>query len=267
MSAMAAILLQRLRNDAHVGDAGLLHRVHDGGEGPEGNVLVGAQEYGLTLGVTNLLAQASANLIDVDGIVAEKNSLLAVDGDHQPFFGNFLHRHGMRHGHFNSGLQNGGGHHEDDEQHQHHVHQWGDIDIRERCQGATVGASESHYRRSTFSGTPRVTLLWARSTSLMSSRPKSSMREPNSRMCCVNMLYAITAGMAAKSPAAVVMRASETPGATARKVAAPAVPSPWKASMIPRTVPKRPMKGVTAPVVASQGRRLSRRVSSSEEAI
>ena len=73
--------------------------------------------------------------------------------------------------------------------------------------------------------------------------------------------------MAANSPAAVVISASEMPGATARKVAAPAVPSPWKASMMPHTVPNRPMNGVTAPVVASQGRRLSRRVSSSEEAI
>ena len=73
--------------------------------------------------------------------------------------------------------------------------------------------------------------------------------------------------MAANSPAAVVMSASEMPGATARKVAAPEVPRPWKASIMPQTVPKSPMKGVTAPVVASQGRRRSRRVSSSEAAI
>ena len=57
------------------------------------------------------------------------------------------------------------------------------------------------------------------------------------------------------------------PGATARNVAEPAVPRPWKASMMPQTVPKRPMNGVIAPVVASQVRRLSRRVSSSEAAI
>ncbi len=62
----------------------------------------------------------------------------------------------------------------------------------------------------------------------------------------------MTAGMAAARPAAVVTRASEIPGATARNVAAPAVPSPWKASMIPQTVPNRPMNGVTAPVIASQ---------------
>jgi len=32
-----------------------------------------------------------------------------------------------------------------------------------------------------------------------------------------------------------------------------AVPRPWNASMIPQTVPNNPMKGVTAPVMASQG--------------
>src|ERR1019366_392705 len=234
-------------------------------EGAEGDVLVSTQKDGLALGVANFLAQPRSDLVDVDGIIAEKNFLLAVDGDYQPLFGDFLHRFGVRHRDLNARLQHGRRHHEDDEQHQHHVHQRGDVDVRERGLGAALVVGEGH-QRPTFSGT-RPALLWARSTSLMSSRPKSSMREPNSRMCWVNMLYAMTAGMAAKSPAAVVMRASETPGATARKVAAPAVPSPWKASMMPQTVPKRPINGVTAPVVASQGRRLSRRVSSSDDAI
>src|ERR1017187_7316686 len=101
MSAPAAILLQRLGNDAYVGDAGLLDRVHDGGEGAEGHVLIGAQEDGLAFGIANLLAQSRADLVDVDGIVAEKNFLLAVDGDHQPLFGDLLHRLGVRHGDFN----------------------------------------------------------------------------------------------------------------------------------------------------------------------
>src|ERR1700720_2078150 len=36
-------LLDRLGDDADVGDAGLLDRIHDGGEGAEGYALVGAQ--------------------------------------------------------------------------------------------------------------------------------------------------------------------------------------------------------------------------------
>src|SRR5258706_184568 len=63
----------------------------------------------------------------------------------------------------------------------------------------------------------------------------------------------MTAGTAVKSPAAVVIRASAMPGATARKLAAPAAPRPVKASITPQTVPNRPINGVTEPVVASQG--------------
>src|ERR1035441_4040607 len=69
MSAPAAILLQRLGDDAYVGDAGLLDRVHDGGEGAEGNVFVGAQEDRLALGIANFLAQPRADLVDVDVIM------------------------------------------------------------------------------------------------------------------------------------------------------------------------------------------------------
>src|SRR6185437_153999 len=77
----------------------------------------------------------------------------------------------------------------------------------------------------------------------------------------------MTAGTATTRPAAVVMRASEMPGATARRVAAPAVPRPWKASMMPMTVPKRPMKGAHCAVVASQVMRRSMMVSDSEAAV
>src|SRR5271166_2590211 len=267
MSASAAILLQRLSDDAHVGDSGLLDGVHYGRESAEGDVLVGANEDRLALGIADFFTQARADLIDVDGIVAQKYLLLAVDGDHQTLFGDLFHRLGVGHGHFDAGLQHGRSHHEDDEQYQYDVHQRCDVDVGEGGLGATLGVGECHYRRSTLSCAWRAAPLWARSTSLMSSRPKSSMRAPNSRMCWMNMLYAMTAGIAAKSPAAVVMRASEMPGATARRVAAPAVPSPWKASMMPQTVPNNPMNGVTAPVVASQGRRLSRLLNSSEAAI
>src|SRR5208283_1364605 len=57
------------------------------------------------------------------------------------------------------------------------------------------------------------------------------------------------AGIAANSPAAVVTRASAMPGATARRLAEPEVPRPEKASIMPQTVPNRPMKGVTLAVV------------------
>src|SRR4030042_5838218 len=60
----------------------------------------------------------------------------------------------------------------------------------------------------------------------------------------------MTAGMAAKSPTAVAIRASAMPGATVIRLADRTMPILRKASMMPQTVPKRPMNGVTLPVVA-----------------
>jgi hypothetical protein len=73
--------------------------------------------------------------------------------------------------------------------------------------------------------------------------------------------------MATARPAAVVMRASEMPGATVRRVAAPAVPRPWKASMMPMTVPKRPTKVAPLAMEASHVMRDSIEVRVSEEAV
>ena len=39
----SSLRFQRLRDDADVGDAGLLDRIHDRGEGAERNALVGSQ--------------------------------------------------------------------------------------------------------------------------------------------------------------------------------------------------------------------------------
>src|SRR3984957_4314081 len=72
--------------------------------------------------------------------------------------------------------------------------------------------------------------------------------------------------MAVTKPAAGGNKASEMPGATARKLAEPAAPRPEKASMMPQTVPKRPIKGETEPVVASQDMPFSARRTSSAAA-
>src|ERR1700736_3630435 len=76
----------------------------------------------------------------------------------------------------------------------------------------------------------------------------------------------MTAGIAVKRPAAVVNKASEMPGATACRLAEPAFPRPENASMMPHTVPKRPMNGETEAVVASQDMPFSVRRTSSAEA-
>src|SRR3954452_17337102 len=78
-SSFIHALLQRLRNDADVGDACTLHRVHHGRECPERHILITAYKDGLPAGVAKLLLQLRANFVDVNGIVSEKYALIFVD--------------------------------------------------------------------------------------------------------------------------------------------------------------------------------------------
>src|SRR6185437_10552897 len=66
---------KRLRNNAHVGDARLLYRVHHRCKCSERDIFVGAQKNGLVRRIADLFAQCRTNLIDVDGIVTEENAL------------------------------------------------------------------------------------------------------------------------------------------------------------------------------------------------
>src|ERR1700730_5784812 len=72
--------------------------------------------------------------------------------------------------------------------------------------------------------------------------------------------------MAVAKPAAVVSKASEMPGATARRLAEPALPRPEKASMIHQTVPNNAINGDIEPVVVTQDMPFSARRTSSDEA-
>src|SRR5271157_1515773 len=81
MSTSAAIRLQRLRHNTHIGDAGLFHGVHDGCECAKGNVFISANKHGLAFGVPNLLMQLRADLVDVDWVVIEEDALLPINGD------------------------------------------------------------------------------------------------------------------------------------------------------------------------------------------
>ena len=72
-------------------------------------------------------------------------------------------------------------------------------------------------------------------------------------------MYATTAGIAASSPNAVAIKASEMPGATVARLAAPLIPICRNASIIPQTVTNRPIKGAVLPVVARKPRFFSSR--------
>src|ERR1700692_55718 len=177
VSVMAALGIHRLRNYAHVADARLFDGVHHGGEGAKRDIFIGAQIDRLVLRIANLLFQARSNLVDVDGIVAEKNFLRFVDADHEALFGNFFGRASVGDVYFDSGLQYRRGHHENNEQHQDNIHQRRDVDVGKRGLGGSVGGGGSHQRRTSVTGIA----CW-RSTKLSISRVKSSLREANSRM-------------------------------------------------------------------------------------
>ena len=81
--------------------------------------------------IANLLPQLASDRVDVDGVVSQEDSLILVDRDHQPFFGNLLHRPGFWHADVNPRLQHWRGHHENDQQHQHDVHERGDVNVGE----------------------------------------------------------------------------------------------------------------------------------------
>ena len=62
----------------------------------------------------------------------------------------------------------------------------------------------------------------------------------------------------------MAISASARPGATTARLAEPVCPMPWKALMMPITVPNRPMNGAALPVVARKESPFSRRSPSRE---
>src|SRR6266852_1002651 len=146
-SVTAAAGVHRLRNYAHVADARLFDGVHHDGERAKRHIFIGAQIDRLVLRISNLLSQARSNLVDVNGIVAEKNFLRFVDADYDALFGDLFDGASVGDVDFNSGLQNRRGHHENNEQHEDDIHQGRDVDVGKRGLGASVGGGEGHLRR------------------------------------------------------------------------------------------------------------------------
>src|SRR5207237_1121906 len=131
------------------------------------------------LRVTNLLLQLLPDLINVDGIVAQKHFLFFVDADHQPLFGDLFNGAGLWHRDLDARLQHRRRHHKDDQEDEDHVHERSYVDIGESDLGAAIRSGERHYRR-TSSGI-RKAVGW-RSTALAISSEKSSQRAAKSRI-------------------------------------------------------------------------------------
>src|SRR5271163_448748 len=84
--AVSPLVLDRSRDDADVGDAGELDRVHDGGEGAEGHALVRA-DVDDAVRAGDAALELSRQLIDVDRLVLQEDVLVLVDGDDHVLLG------------------------------------------------------------------------------------------------------------------------------------------------------------------------------------
>src|SRR6202041_1310527 len=144
ISAFCAIFFQRLSDDAHVSDAGLFDRVHDGGESAKGNIFIGTNKNKLVARIANLLFQARGDLIDIDGVVAEEDALILINGNDGAFLGNLFYGAGFGDADLNARLQNGSGYHKNDQQHEDDIDQRSDVDIGECGLSAAIRRSESH---------------------------------------------------------------------------------------------------------------------------
>src|SRR5262249_25858851 len=97
MSTRCDILgLVGLRNDRNVGDAAVLHDVHQRGKCAEGNVLIAAQINWMMLGILNPVVQYLRKLRQLHGITSQKDILIAVHREHKPRLSDLLYRRRMR---------------------------------------------------------------------------------------------------------------------------------------------------------------------------
>lgn len=132
--SLAVAVGDGLGDDADVGDAGLAELIDDGGEDAERNGLIGAEKDGV-VGVLELFFNFAGELMNVDGIVAEIDELVFVDGDDDALLDDFLDGVGLGDIDFDAGLEDGGGDHEDDEENEDDIDERNHVDVGERGLG------------------------------------------------------------------------------------------------------------------------------------
>jgi len=118
-----------LGDDADAADAGLFDCVHDRGECAKGDILISADENGIVAGVADFLVELGGDLVDVDGVIAEEDALLLVDGDDETLFADFFHSARFWNTDIDTGLEYGCGDHENDEEDEDDVDERSDVDV------------------------------------------------------------------------------------------------------------------------------------------
>ena len=133
-----------MSDDGDVGDASLFDGIHDGGESAEWYIFVGAEINDLMGWVGAHLMEFFSEVVNVDGSVAEKDLLAAVDGDDETLLGDFFHGARFGDGDFDAGLEYGRCDHEDDEQDKDNVDERRDVDLGKRRAGLTGAGCKGH---------------------------------------------------------------------------------------------------------------------------
>lgn len=128
--SLAVAVGDRFGDDADVGDAGDAELVDHGGKGAEGNGFVSAEEDSVA-GALELLFDSTGQLVDVDRVVAEINTLIFVDSDDETLLGDFLDGVSFWDIDFDAGLKDGSGDHEDDEQDEDNIDEGDHVDVGE----------------------------------------------------------------------------------------------------------------------------------------
>src|SRR5712664_547921 len=189
LAASAFILLRAgavgdgLGDDADVTDAGLAKSIDNAGENAEGDFLVATEEDGV-LRFFQLRFHFCAELMNVDGVVAEIDFLRFVDRDDQALLGDFLN--GMRFGdvEFNAGLQDGSGDHEDDQENEHDVDERHHVDLGERSLRRFGERRHGVYRKSIVDSLKLKVRARAKATWAERSR------QAEAQQCCAPTEYA-----------------------------------------------------------------------------
>jgi hypothetical protein len=120
-----------LGNDAYIIDAGLPKRVHYSGKAAEWNRFIAPKEDTF-LPVFQLRLDPWAELMNVDGFIAEVNALGFIHGDDQALLIDFLYSARLWDVDFDAGLEDRRGNHENNEQYENYVHERDHVDLGER---------------------------------------------------------------------------------------------------------------------------------------
>ena len=121
-------------NDTDVGDAGLAEFIDDGGERAEGHGFVGAKKDGVA-GMLLLGFDFGGKLVNVDGVAAQVDFLVLIDGDDETLFGNFANGASFGDVDFDAGLEDGSGNHENDEKDEDDIDEGDHVDVGEGSLG------------------------------------------------------------------------------------------------------------------------------------